>query len=142
MPLYEGECNSGCGRFEDVLTVQEYTDKGLICPECSGKARTVLFAAPTVGPMPSKPLVIEQIGRTFSSRTEERRYFEQNPGRTVVAPNDAAFINHRDKAREKAESKAKLLGFRDHDDRTKRTKAEIAKKKKIAKGEGKIYNIA
>lgn len=142
MPLYEGECREGCGRFEDILKVHEYETDGLVCPECGIGARTIIAATPTLGPMPSKPRVIEQIGRSFSSAAEERKYFERRPDRQIVGPNDATFTRHRDLAREKADKKAKTLGFRDHDDRTKRIKAENTKKQKISRGEGKIYNIA
>tara|TARA_R110002020_G_scaffold255665_5_gene469426 strand:+ start:1094 stop:1519 length:426 start_codon:yes stop_codon:yes gene_type:complete len=140
--LYEGECRHGCGRFEDVLKLAEYEADGLLCPECGLQARTIINATLTVGPMPSKPRVIEQIGQSFTSRAEERAYFAKRPDRRVVGADDSAFINHRDQAREKADKKAKLMGYRDHDDRTQKVKADNAKRKKIAQGDSKIYNIA
>jgi len=142
MPLYEGECRHGCGRFEEVMKLYEYESDGLLCPECGLHARTIICATPTIGPMPSKPRVIDQIGQSFTSRGEERAYFEKHPDRKVVAPNDPAFINHRDQAREKADKKAKTLGYRDHDDRTQKVKADNATKQRIAQGDSKIYNIA
>ena len=142
MPLYEGECPQCPDRFEDIMPVREYEEKGLICPECGAKSRNVLSPTPTVGPMPSKPMRIDQIGRTFSSQAEMRRYFKQHPDRVVVDPKDSAFRDHRDLAREKADKKAKFLGFRDFEDRTQKTKSENRKKEKIARGEGKIYKIA
>ena len=142
MPLYEGECREGCGRFEDIMKVREYEVEGLICPECGEKARTVLSATPTVGPMPSKPRVIEQIGKSFSSRAEERAYFKANPGRVVVGKGDSAFTKHHDWAHEKADTAARRLGYNDHVDRSRKVKADQAQRKKIAAGDGKIYNIA
>lgn len=142
MPLYEGECRKGCGRFEVVLKLAEYLEKRLVCPECGEGGRTVIAPNLTVGPMPSKPQVIDQIGQTFTSRAEERRYFAAHPGRMVVAPNDSAFINHRDQARSKADAKAKQIGYRDHDDRTQKQKADHAHRTRISQGERKISNIA
>ena len=140
MPLYEGECKSGCGRFEDIMKLREYEVEGLICPECGSKARTVISAIRTVGPMSSKPLVIDQIGQTFTSKAQMRRYFKAHPDRRIVDPNDTAFKNHRDLAREKADKAAKLHGFNDREDRAQKTKADMAQRKKISQGEGRIYS--
>ena len=140
MPLYEGECRHGCGRFEDVMKVREYEADGLICPGCGLAARNIISPNLTVGPMPSKPRVIEQIGQTFTSAAEERAYFQRRPDRRVVGAGDSAFINHRDQARGKADKAAKSLGYRDHDDRTQKNKADQVQRK-IAAGDGKIYNI-
>jgi len=140
MPLYEGECRQGCGRFEDVMKVHEYEADGLICPECGLAARTIISAAPTVGPMPSKPLVIDQIGKSFTSRAEMRRYFAARPDRKIVDPNDSSFTNLKDHAHAQADASAKKLGFTDHEDRGRRIKAEAAKKQKIVRGDGKIFS--
>jgi len=124
------------------MKLAEYEEKRLVCPECCEAARTIIAPALTVGPMPSKPQAIDQIGQTFTSRAEERRYFAAHPDRQVVAPNDSAFINHRDLARSKADSKAKQLGYRDHDDRTQKQRADKAQRTRIAQGDKKIINIA
>ena len=142
MPLYEGECRHGCGRFEDVMKVHQYEADGLICPECGLQAKVIISAVPTVGPMPSKPLVIDQIGQSFTSRSEMRRYFEGRPDRKIVDPNDSSFTAFKDNARARADVSAKRLGFDDHEDRGRRVKAETAKHEKIARGEGKIFSNA
>jgi len=136
--LYEGEC-SAHGRFEEVQSVNEYVlNAGLLCPKCGHKARTVLHAPPTIGPMPSKPLVIDQIGQTFHSRAEEREYFKRRPDRRIVDPSDSSFLKLKDKAREDAEKMATRQGFRDLDDRRVKVKAQQARKKAIAGGDRKI----
>tara|TARA_R110002012_G_scaffold173080_3_gene337863 strand:+ start:171 stop:449 length:279 start_codon:yes stop_codon:yes gene_type:complete len=88
--------------------------------------------------MPSKRLNIDQIGRSFGSRAEEKAYFARHPNRAIVAKDDTAFINHRDLAREKAEKAAKRMGYRDLDDRKAKAKAEKAHKRRIALGDKKI----
>lgn len=138
MPLYEGRCSEH-GNFEVMRTVNEYVlNAGLNCPECGHRAKTIIAPVRTIGPMPSKPLVIEQIGQTFNSRAEERRYFESHPDRRIVSPDDSSFLKLRDDAREQAEKAAKRMGYRDHDERRAKRKIEKARTKAIESGDHKI----
>lgn len=79
----------------------------------------MITAVPRIGPSDDHPLVIEQIGRTFTSKSQVDKYFKENPSRAIVEKNDSNFIAHRDRARERAEAKAKSIGFQDLDDRKK-----------------------
>lgn len=133
MPLYEGECLECGNMFEEFLRLSEYESQGLICPICDKSARTVISAVPTVGPMPSKPLNIKQIGQSFTSNGEMRRYFEKHPDRVLADPGSNTWKNHVDYARGKADTVAKKHGYRDFADRRSSVKKE--KVRKAALGE-------
>ncbi len=138
MPTYNGRCAQH-GEFEDLMKISHYIEQdGLFCPECGEKAATIISAVPVIGAMPSKPIVIDQIGQTFTSEAEKRAYFAKRPDRTLVDPNDSAFINHKDLARERAEKKAKQMGFRDVEDRRTRKKRELKRRREISNGDKKI----
>jgi|7_EtaG_2_1085326.scaffolds.fasta_scaffold05703_5 putative FmdB family regulatory protein len=138
MPLYEGRC-SAHGTFEEILSVNEYVlNAGLNCPECGHHAKTIIAPVRTIGPMPSKPLVIDQIGQTFHSKAEQRAYFDKHPNRRIVDPSDSSFVALKDNAREAAETAAKKLGFRDHDDRRAKVRKAKAHQKAIKSGDHKV----
>lgn len=138
MPSYTGRCEAH-GEFDEILKVSQYLLDGLKCPICHEAVRVIIRKAPgVIGPMPSKRLDIDQIGQSFGSRAEEKAYFARHPNRAIVAKNDAAFVNHRDLAREKAEKAARRMGYRDLDDRKTKAKEEKAHKRRIALGDKKI----
>jgi len=106
--------------------MQAYLEQGLMCDECGQRAETVIQAVRTIGPSEDHPLVIEQIGRKFTSKSQMDKYFKEHPERAIVATNDSSFIKHRDLAHEKADNLAKKLGFTDHADRKSKTKIRKA----------------
>lgn len=137
MPLYVAECPEH-GEFETILTVSQLEKDGVRCEDCQKASRIILQPVATIGPMPSKPVKIDQIGQSFTSRSEMRRYFDAHPGRCVVENNSQQFINHRDAARGKAEKKAKALGFNDLEDRKVQVKADRAVRSRIEKEGPKV----
>lgn len=138
MPSYTGRCTQH-GEFDDFMKVTEFLSGGLHCPNCGEDSAVVIRKAPgLIGPMPSKRLEINQIGQSFESVAEEKAYFKSHPDRAIVAKNDAAFVRHRDMAREKADNAAKRMGYRDFDDRKACAKKEKAQKRRIASGDKKI----
>jgi putative FmdB family regulatory protein len=63
MPLYDFKCNKSCGYFEDMfIPLAEKADAR--CPDCGGTITVRISPVMTVGPMPSKPLRVDHIGRT------------------------------------------------------------------------------
>ena len=122
MPLYDFRCLAGCGYFNDIIVSIEDRTK-VRCPTCNGAMRTVVSAVALIGPMPSKPLVVNQVGRTFHSNAEWNEYQRSNPGCEIVSASSSAWREHKDKARSKAESKAKSQGYRDLEDKQKKNKA-------------------
>jgi len=137
MPTYKGVCPEH-GEQSYFLSMQGYMENGLKCEVCGEEARTVIQPVRTIGPSFDHPLVIDQIGKTFTSKSEADAYFKAHPGRAIVAKNDSAFVKLRDSAREKAETKARKQGFRDLDAKKSHIRKEENIKKQISVGNGKI----
>jgi putative FmdB family regulatory protein len=122
MPLYDYHC-SACDVSDEVFVpLADYDPKGVPCPDCGALAKRGVPAVLTVGPMPSKPLTIKQIGRSFESNGELRRYKSEHPEARFVEPNSSEWRNHVDATRAKCEATAKKHGFRDHDHRRQHRK--------------------
>lgn len=137
MPTYKGVCEEH-GEGDYFLSMQGYMENGLKCGECGKEARTVIQPVRTIGPSFDRPLVLDQIGKTFTSKSEADAYFKAHPGRAIVAKNDSGFVKLRDTAREKAETKARAQGFRDLDAKKNHMRKEENIKKQISVGNGKI----
>tara|TARA_R110000824_G_scaffold44478_1_gene129405 strand:- start:9509 stop:9898 length:390 start_codon:yes stop_codon:yes gene_type:complete len=123
MPFYDFKCPDGCGYFHDVFVPLKNHGKQ-DCPSCGSSLTTVIGTIHTIGPMPSKPLVVKQIGREFESRAEFNQYQRENPGFEVLSANSSKWKQHKDLARERVEARAKKMGFRDHEER-------VAHRKKV-----------
>jgi hypothetical protein len=134
MPVYDMKCLGDCGYFADIVCTVEDLPK-IICPSCKGRMRVVISAVPTIGPMPSKPLVVNHIGRTFHSNGEWNQYQRQNPDVEIVSASSGSWREHVDFVRGKAEGRAKREGYRDlADKRTQRKKAKAPSEKKVSIG--------
>jgi putative FmdB family regulatory protein len=136
MPLYDFKCPDGCGYFHDIFVPLSQQDK-TTCPECKAVLTTIIRAVMTIGPMPSKPLVLDQVGRRFESVTEYRDYKRENADWDFLSPKSKAWQDHKDMAREKAEACAKRGGYIDLEDKRTRRKKDNAKK--AGKLDKKIY---
>lgn len=128
MPLYDFRCNGECGYFTDMFIPLAKVDNA-VCPECHSSITIRIGAVMTVGPMPSKPLKVSQIGRTFESASELREYKKQNPGWDMMSADSTSWRKHVDTAREKAEKTAKRRGYRDLAQQHEQRRAEKAKKR-------------
>lgn len=116
MPIYDFKCPSGCGYFNDVvLSIKE--KEHATCSSCGGSLQTVIRAVATIGPMPSKPLVVGQVGKSFDSQAAWNKYQRENPDVEILSASSEAWKKHKDAVRVKAEDKAKKAGFRDLEDR-------------------------
>jgi len=135
MPVYAAQCEE-CGWEEDdfFVPLQDYDVLGVRCPECGEWAKRIILPVATIGPMPSKPLVVDQVGRTFDSSKQLREYMDQNPNAKVLSKNDSEWKAHKDWARNKCEARAKARGYDDHADYKRRTKAESERKKTLESG--------
>ena len=112
--LYEGKCvTHDCGNFEEILSLREYEARGLTCPTCAEKAQTVIHPVRTVGAMPSRPVEMNQIGQSFTSNSEMRRYFKKHPGRYFVDKDSAEWRGMYDDTRNSADAAARAKGFKD-----------------------------
>ena len=127
--MYDFKCPDGCGYFNDIFVPLAQHGK-TTCPECGALMTTVISEVALVGPMPSKPLVVAQVGRSFESGAEWRDYQRKTSDST-------AWRKHRDKAAEKAEATARKMGYRDLAD--KKTKRRKEKDKRSGKVDKQIY---
>jgi hypothetical protein len=66
--------------------------------------------------MPSKPLTIKQIGRSFESPAELRQYQKENPQAQIIAPDSKQWKNKVSRVRKNANNRAKKAGYRDLED--------------------------
>jgi putative FmdB family regulatory protein len=122
MPIYDFKCLGDCGFFHDIIVSLQEKEQ-IICPSCEGQMRTIISAVATIGPMPSKPLVVKQVGKSFDSVGEWNKYQREHPDVEILSAGSDKWQKHKDTVREKAESRAKQHGFRDFEDRqTQRTK--------------------
>ena len=129
MPLYDIKCLSCEQRTDDIFFK---LNDPIICPTCGEGARTIIGPVLTIGPMPSKPLKMESIGREFTSNSELRAYKEANPDLAFHSKDDSSWRNHVDMARNKTERKAKLQGFNDRADKKAYLRKERKKKQELS----------
>lgn len=127
MPMYDFKCPDGCGYFHDIFVPLAQHGK-TTCPECGVLMSTVISEVALIGPMPSKPLVVKQVGKTFESGAEWREYQRKNPDCQIVSADSSEWRNHRDKVAAKADARARKMGFRDFEDRKNQRKKDKAKR--------------
>jgi Na+-translocating ferredoxin:NAD+ oxidoreductase RnfC subunit len=143
MPEYTYICKSEeCGLDFDVyMSFAEYDENKnvtLCCCECGADMYRAVSAIPTVGITWSKPMVIKQIGQTFHSNEEMRRYFEQRPHLEIQSPDSAEWRQFHDGVKEDAEASARKMGFNDRAHEKRVLRHERDRRKGVK--DGKIYS--
>ena len=126
MPFYDFKCPDGCGYFNDVFVNLAQHGK-TECPECSALLTTVISEVALIGPMPSKPLVVKQIGKSFESEREWKKYQRANPDSAIVSADSKQWRDHRDAVRNKADARSRKMGYRYFEHRKADRKKEKAK---------------
>jgi len=128
MPMYGYVCDS-CGFDEDVyIKLVDFESTFVECPYCVLNMRRKFSPIPTIGPMPSKPFVVQALDKEFTSTKELRDYEQSNSDFKMIGVDDLSWKNKKWKIREAAERQAKKSGYRDLDE-MKVKKAEIKKQK-------------
>lgn len=124
MPIYDLECEP-CQRFlVDVFFPLSETPT---CSYCDAPARVIISPVRTVGPMPSKPLQLDQIGRSFTSNSELRDYKQTHPEAIFLNKGDREWDEHYTDVRNRAEKTVKKMGFRDVEDYRSKGQGNIKK---------------
>ena len=124
MPIYDLECEP-CQRFlVDVFFPLSETPT---CSYCDTPARVIISPVRTVGPMPSKPLQLDQIGRSFTSNSELRDYKQTHPEAIFLNKGDREWDEHYTDVRNRAEKTVKKMGFRDVEDYRSKGQGNIKK---------------
>ena len=126
MPVYDFKCPAGCGYFNDIYVPLSEHGKTK-CSDCGAVLETVISEVALIGPMPSKPLVVKQIGRSFESESEWKKYQRDNPDSAIVSADSEQWRKHRDAVREKDDARSRKMGYRDFEDRKRQRKKEKAK---------------
>ena len=93
MPLYDVHCNDH-GYFRDIFAKLSEVDT-LVCKICGKPVRRVVSPVMTVV-YGSKPLKLDQVGRTFTSNDQWRTYLKANPNAQVLSANskDGGIVEH------------------------------------------------
>lgn len=123
MPLYDVRCTQGCGYFNDVFSLLADLEK-LVCPECSYPVVRLISPVRTIGPTFSNPFKVDQIGRTFNSKSDWDSYQRDNPGTQVLSADSKAWRDHVDLVKNKADKKARTMGYHDREDMGRQLKKE------------------
>ncbi len=123
MPLYDVRCTRGCGYFNDVFCLLADVEQ-MICTECSAPVVRLISPVRTIGPTFSNPMVVEQIGKSFDSKREWDKYQQANPDTQVISANSKAWRDHVDVVKNKADKKARTMGYHDREDMGRQLKKE------------------
>ena len=136
MPFYDFKCPEGCGYFNDVFVPLAEHGKTQ-CSDCGAVLQTVISEVALIGPMPSKPLVVKQIGKSFESESAWKKYQRENPDSAIVSADSQQWRKHRDAVQEKADARSRKMGYRDFEHR--KTERKKDKAKRSGKLDKKIY---
>ena len=128
MLWYDHDCPN-CGIQEDVPRPLEEYD---VCPACDAKVRIIVAAVPTHGIVFSNAEHSEQLGQTFHSNAEKRKFFKDNPDIVPISKGSVADNNLKWKIETRREQTAKKHGYRDAEDHYTHMKQRKAAKKKHA----------
>lgn len=113
MPLYAFECGVCGAAGEALVLLRDYRPDGLDCPECGGAARRLVTGAHLDGPTDTKPLVVGQINRSFTSKKALDTFLKDRPDVEMHGKNDRSWRDFVDRERSGLETSAKAAGFRD-----------------------------
>jgi putative FmdB family regulatory protein len=130
MPTYDYVCDECENEDEFVISLKDFDIVEIFCELCDTKMRRLISPVATLGIVFSNAIHSEQLGRTFNSNAELRKYQEES-GTVAHSGNDPDWRRHKDWAREKAEAAAKKRGYRDLDDLNVKRKAEKVKKRQV-----------
>ncbi len=126
MLWYDHDCPN-CGVQEDVpRPIEEYD----VCPACDSKVRVIVAPVPTHGIVFSNVEHSEQLGMTFHSNAEKRKFFRDNPDVVAISKGSVADNNLKWKIEQKREQTAKQHGFRDAEEHAIHRKTETKRAKK------------
>jgi len=139
MPIYDVRCLADCGYFHDLYFPVSECDN-ITCPVCSNATEIIIRTVPTIGPMPSKPLVVKQLGKTFESAKELRDYKRANPDLQFMPSSGTNWQSHKDKVREKANLRCQKAGFNDLKDRQRQMKQRDDHLHRLKQGDKKPFS--
>lgn len=113
MPMYDMKCD-GCGDEPEILRRH---DQDVPCVLCGHTYLRVIWktAPGLAGIIWSNQEDNKQLGVRFESNSQKRDYFKANPQLREMSKGSADERKFGDKLRERAEKKAKRLGFNDLD---------------------------
>ena len=123
MPLFDYECEA-CGTYvEDHLAPERPT----VCEACGAETHVPPQLTSTVGIIWANQEANPQLGVTFESNAQKREFFKKNPGIREMSKGSPDERRFADRTRERAERKARRLGYVDLDDKKRFDRANKAK---------------
>lgn len=131
MPCYEMVCPECDWVAENTCSIAD-RNTPFACEMCDcAEMKRITSAGRPIGIMPSKPLVLPSIGRTFRTPGELRKYQKDNPHLQMSEGNDSTWTNHKDRAANMADKRAREMGYRDAADRGQTRKRERAREAEL-----------
>ena len=122
MPTYDLRCQLCHAVLEDV--VMTISAREAATCECGGSFESASWPKRAVsGPTMTRPLRLGGADFEVTTPAQLREYERANPTARVLSKDDSWLKNHKDKSREKAESKAQKQGFKN----LNHQRAELAK---------------
>lgn len=129
--LYDMLCRTCEIEYEDVYEHREAVEAGkVLCQDCQEPLEIKLMPPARVGAREDKPVVLGNLGKSFTSEKELQNYSKQT-GTIPVMTGSTEFKKMYTRQRDKCEAIAKKHGFTDSEDLRKTARArkvELAKK--------------
>lgn len=113
MPLYDYFCES-CSSFIEDHFAPERPDT---CEACSGPVVVPPQLTSTIGIIWGNQEDAKQLGVRFETNAQKREFFKKNPQIKEMAKGSTDERAYADRLRNRAENRAKRLGYKDLDDK-------------------------
>ena len=125
MPWYDLDCEN-CGFLEDEPRAVEERE---ICPQCGGPASVAVTGVNFGGIIFSNAEHSSQLGVTFESNAQKRKYMKEHPKLIEFGKGDDRDKRMSYRCKSRAEITANRLGFSSNHDRMEHLKTLKPKKK-------------
>jgi hypothetical protein len=123
MPIFDTYCDVCALRTDDVFLKSSSQP---VCPSCKGISRKLPCAPAITGPTDTKPFIHGQTSTTCTTPAQKReRERKQSEDGVLLSADSIEWKRHRDRAREKADKKAKKRGYRDFADQQQKKGASM-----------------
>ena len=123
MPLFQVLCEA-CDEVHEIFCRWEVRGQRR-CPTCDGHFTPIISGVKLIGATPSKPIDMQkQLGKTFESNSEYRKYLADNPGVREV---DKSSLRPKiDAIKQRKEVQAQRDGYKSWRHRTQELRKKIA----------------
>jgi hypothetical protein len=113
MPLYDYFCESCSSFIEDHFA----SERPSTCERCCGPVAVPPQLSSTIGIVWGNQEDAKQLGARFETNAQKREFFKKNPQIKEMAKGSVDERKYADRLRNRAEDRAKRLGYKDLDDK-------------------------